>query len=255
LTINGEAIYGTSASPFPRLDWGRCTKKVYPGGATLYLHVFNWPADGRLLVPGLQNKALSAVLLEGNVPLRTEAATGGLIIHLPAHAPDSIASVIRLKVKGVLRVDVPVEPAKPPVVAEAPGPLFLKASQADLHAPPAGEGPMVEGPADSSNIGSWIDPQGWISWTIMVKGPAHYRVHALVAMPATISKMSLTLGGERLATIVSGTDSYHHYEEEDLGPISVTKAGTYTLSVHPAADNWNPVNLRWLRLDPVPTPG
>ena len=25
---NGEAIYGTTADPFPRLSWGRCTKKL-----------------------------------------------------------------------------------------------------------------------------------------------------------------------------------------------------------------------------------
>jgi alpha-L-fucosidase len=255
MNVNSEAIYGTSASPFAHLDWGRCTKKVYAGGATLYLHVFNWPADGRLLVPGLHNKALSAALLVGGIPLRTESTSGGLVILLPPHAPDSICAVIRLKVKGALKVDAPVVVAKPALSADVPGPLFLKAGEADLHAPPSGEGPSVESMADSNNIGSWIDPLGWVSWTIKVDKPVHYRVYAMVAMPSSISKMSLTLGGERLATIISGTDSYHHYEEEDLGPISVTKAGTYTLSIHPAAESWNPVNLRWLRLDPVVTPG
>ena len=28
MKVNGEAIYGTTASPFKRLPWGRCTKKV-----------------------------------------------------------------------------------------------------------------------------------------------------------------------------------------------------------------------------------
>ena len=46
MKVNGEAIYGTTASPFKRLPWGRCTKKLTPDGAILYLHVFNWP-DGR----------------------------------------------------------------------------------------------------------------------------------------------------------------------------------------------------------------
>ena len=174
---------------------------------------------------------------------------------LPAHAPDSICSVIRLKVKGALKVETPVTPPKPPVTADVQAPLFLKAGQADIHIAPSGEGPSIEGRQDAPNIGFWTDPQGWISWTIKVDGPVRYQVHALIAMQAPISKLSLTLGGERLATIVSGTDGYDHYQEEDLGPITVTKAGTYTLSLHPAGENWNPVNLRWIRLDPVKVPG
>ena len=252
MDTNSEAIYGTSASPFAHLDWGRCTKKICAGGDTLYLDVFNWPADRRLLVPDLRNEALSASLLDGNVPLRTESTPAGLVVHLPAHAPDSVCSVIRLKLKGALKIDLPVVAPKAALSADIPGPLFLKASQADLHVSPSGEGPSIEGNADSSNIGFWTDPQGWISWTITVKSPARYRVRAMVALSSAISKMSLTLGAERLATIVSGTDGYQHYEEQDLGPISVTKAGTYTLSIHPAAEDWNPVNLRWLRLDPIP---
>ena len=45
MQVNGEAIYGTTASPFTTpLPWGRATSKA----GTLYLHVFDWPADGKL---------------------------------------------------------------------------------------------------------------------------------------------------------------------------------------------------------------
>jgi len=37
MKVNGEAIYGTKASPLKPLAWGRCTKK----DNTLYLSVFN----------------------------------------------------------------------------------------------------------------------------------------------------------------------------------------------------------------------
>jgi alpha-L-fucosidase len=43
MKVNGESIYGTTASPFAKLAWGRATQK--PG--KIYLHVFNWP-DGQL---------------------------------------------------------------------------------------------------------------------------------------------------------------------------------------------------------------
>ncbi|MDB6064249.1 MAG: alpha-L-fucosidase, partial [Pedosphaera sp.] len=39
MRVNSEAIYGTTASPFKRLSYGKCTQK--PG--RLYLHVFSWP--------------------------------------------------------------------------------------------------------------------------------------------------------------------------------------------------------------------
>ena len=46
MDVNGESIYGTTASPFADLTWGRCTKKVGTDTSLLYLHVFDWPADG-----------------------------------------------------------------------------------------------------------------------------------------------------------------------------------------------------------------
>jgi alpha-L-fucosidase len=59
LKVNGEAIYGTSASPFGKLPFdGRCTQK--PG--KLYLHIFVWPKHGTLLVP-VSNKIRAAYLL------------------------------------------------------------------------------------------------------------------------------------------------------------------------------------------------
>ena len=51
MKVNGEAIYGTTASPFAKLAWGRSTTKLRKDGGTLYLHVFDWPKDGKLRDP------------------------------------------------------------------------------------------------------------------------------------------------------------------------------------------------------------
>lgn len=61
---NGEAIYKTQVSPFEKLDWGRCTQKEDGKNTVLYLHVFDWPNDGKLVVPGLQNKVVEAYALK-----------------------------------------------------------------------------------------------------------------------------------------------------------------------------------------------
>ena len=89
-TMKTTLIYGTAASPFAKLPWGRCTRK--PG--ILYLHVFDWPQDGRLVVPGLKSSVRSARLLAGGKPLRVESKGNDKLIHLPASASDPVASAL-----------------------------------------------------------------------------------------------------------------------------------------------------------------
>ncbi len=105
--VNGEAIYATTASPFPQqLAWGRCTKKVDHAGTTLYFHVFQWPADGKLVVPGLNSQAETAYLLADprKQALRTARDAAGLTVSVPAAAPDPDASVVVVRVKGNLEI-------------------------------------------------------------------------------------------------------------------------------------------------------
>jgi alpha-L-fucosidase len=102
MKVNGEAIYGTKASPLAEVPWGRITKKEQHGNTTLYLSVFNWPADKKLIVPGLQQPVTSAKLLATGKKLATAKSGGGLVITLPENAPDAMASVIKLEVKGVI---------------------------------------------------------------------------------------------------------------------------------------------------------
>jgi len=63
LKMNGESVYGTSASPFFKLDWGRCTQKKENGKTTFYLHVFDWPKEQVLIVPGLKARIQDVYLL------------------------------------------------------------------------------------------------------------------------------------------------------------------------------------------------
>jgi alpha-L-fucosidase len=96
MNVNGGAIYGTTASPFKtQLSWGRATTK--PG--RLYLHVFDWPADRGVTVPDYARRVRRAYLMtDPKRSLRTEIRSEGLRIHLPAVAPDPIATVIVLDV-------------------------------------------------------------------------------------------------------------------------------------------------------------
>ncbi len=97
LKVNGEAIYGTTASPFVKLPFdGRCTQK--PG--KLYLHVFNWPKDGKLELP-ISNEVKSAYLLTKPAEkLAFAAASDGKAISLPEIMPDPNATVVVVEIDG-----------------------------------------------------------------------------------------------------------------------------------------------------------
>jgi alpha-L-fucosidase len=92
---NGEAIYGTTASPFSsQLNFGRATSKT----GRVYLHVFDWPADGQLRVPAWNASVKKAYLLANpKGALKVTTDKNGIALQLPAKAPDAIASVIVLE--------------------------------------------------------------------------------------------------------------------------------------------------------------
>ncbi len=66
MKVNGEAIYGTTASPFDAVPWGRYTVKRGAKTSAIYLHVFQNPASGEIVVPGMGNKVISAKILGGS---------------------------------------------------------------------------------------------------------------------------------------------------------------------------------------------
>jgi alpha-L-fucosidase len=98
IKVNGESIHGTAASPFSKpLAWGRCSQKQLPdGGTRLYLHVFDWPKDGRLAVPTLNRKVVQAYVLadpnHASLPVRSEGDQ--IVVTLPNTPSDPNVSVI-----------------------------------------------------------------------------------------------------------------------------------------------------------------
>ncbi len=102
LKINGSAIYGTEAGPYPDpLAWGRVTQRTLPnGGTTLYLHVWDWPADGKVLLPGIKQSPRSGRLLASGAAIKTSLTEGGLLVTLPGFATDPDVSVASLEFMG-----------------------------------------------------------------------------------------------------------------------------------------------------------
>ena len=100
MDVNGDAIYGTQAGPFTRLPWGRATsKQIADGGYRLYLHVFDWPNNGELFIPGLESLPTQGQILGGD-KIQIEQASknrGGVLLKgMPNEPVHAAASVLAL---------------------------------------------------------------------------------------------------------------------------------------------------------------
>ena len=99
LKVNGEAIYATRGSVYPQpLIWGRTTQKARAGGATtLYVHVWNWPTDGKIILPDLKQAPRAARLLANSEKVAATVTPEGILLSLPAAAPDPDVSIVALE--------------------------------------------------------------------------------------------------------------------------------------------------------------
>ncbi len=148
MKLNGESIYGTQASPFKSLAWGRATQKASGPSSNLYLHVFDWPQDGALTVPGLLSDPKRVYLLSdaARKPLAWSRAEDSIVIKLPVSEPapyvptsgthgtaepDADDSVIVLELAG--RPDV----SDPPTIRAEAG-IFIDALDVTIASDRAG---------------------------------------------------------------------------------------------------------------------
>ncbi len=114
LKTNGQAIYGSKAGPFEYLPWGWTTRK----GDMLYLHVFDWPADGQLRLPSDTPIDKAFLLARPGEAIAVSVAPGLTTLTVPAAAPDPNVSVIALQMKGEVKPTLSLLLNKPVTASE-----------------------------------------------------------------------------------------------------------------------------------------
>ncbi len=240
MKVNSVGIYDTSASPFKKLPWGRCTQKTDGKNTILYLHVWNWPGDGKLLVPGLKNSVKSCTLLATGKKLKTSSSSDGVLIEVPLTAPDSISSTIVLKIKGAPEVEVM------PLTQSADGSIVLKAADADLHG-----GLQYEHGDGKDNIGYWNDPKDYVSWTFKVGKPGKFQVAAEIASLGKYN-FEISTDEQKVSGTSPDTGDYAKFQITKLSaPLEISSLGLVTLSVKTTGTNSSPINLKSITLSPV----
>ncbi len=244
MEVNGEGIYSSVASPFNRqLPWGRCTKKTRGRVTTLYFHVFDWPANGQLNVPGLKTKPKKVWLLSDakSKALPSRVTDDGVRITVPAAAPDSISSTV------VARFTEPLDISPFYIKQEADGSISLPASEAEVN----GDSIRYEKSDDRDNIGSWGNPAETAYWQFTITKPAKFDVTAQIAAPEGNGSFDIVVGGHTLRCSAPTTSGYGDFKSVDLGTINIPEAGATKLVVQPVKDGWHSMNLKSIVLKPI----
>jgi len=241
MKVNGESIYGTTASVFPQLPWGRSTTK--PG--KLYLHVFDWPKDGRLVVPGLLSEVKRAYLLVDpqRKALSVTRQWEDVVVAVPKQAPDPINSVVVLEIEG-----------KPEVVSRirqgANGWIVLKAVDATV----VGRTARYESGGGKDNIGFWTDINDYVKWEFSLRQPGRFQVEIEYACnnDTAGSEYVVSVAGQQLHGKVRQTGGWTQFVKERLGTVRLGPVGRFVLSVRPISKpGYAVMNLRAIRLLPV----
>ena len=202
--------------------------------------------DGKLLVPGLKNAVESASLLIDRSRLDTSSNADGIVVDVPASAPDAICSVVVLKVKGELDIEPQI-----PVQADD-GKIALTTDEVILH----GKKIKVEQShhhgnlkAAESNVGYWIDPEEWIEWQFKVTQPGKFEISADLASVGA-GNFQIVVGDNTLEAAAPNTGNYQKYKTVTLGTIEIG-AGKISLAVKPVKEAWEPINVSAFKLSPT----
>ena len=248
MRVNAASIYGTSASPFVRLPWGRATKKAYENATELYLHVFDWPADGLLRVDGLRSEVSGAYFLadfQQQVPIRKSST--GVILELPEQALDPVDTVIVLKIKGELTVDR-ILPKQ-----DEQGVLQLTMDDVNIHNPGyGGTLELIQEDDAAPYLDGWTDYRSRADWRVRIDQPGTFDVYAELVAEDAAGLLLIAGDGEQPITL-QASDESAGFETQRIGRISLAPGET-EIKLHPQESLWNPIKLRSLRLEPVAGP-
>jgi alpha-L-fucosidase len=199
--VNGESIRGTTRTPLPVQAWGESTRK----GNTLYLHVFNWPTNGELVVGGLKSNVKRARLLAERAIQQPPALKAGRvnsfdvkISGLPAIPPGEGDFVIVLEGDGTIQTDTS-RLLQPAFASDT-----LRVFDADLHGSGLRFGP---GKVRDAHVTGWTKPGDYIAWPVRLNSDATFEV--LVTYDAepdsTGNTFELTAGNQKLqGTVAAG---------------------------------------------------
>jgi alpha-L-fucosidase len=213
LHTNGESIYGCGLTPLAIQPWGTSTRK----DNTLYLQVFDWPADGELIVGGLKSDPTSAELLEIDGRAKLEFERRGdkdLIIRLPEKAPFPDDSVIKLRFAG----DIDCDPVRLLTTSGTMNRLLTFDAERSR-----GIG-VGDGKRDRYFVTGMNGPRRRLAWKVRLNEPATFDVAIRYAAgdPSAEGHYVVECGDQKLTQSVSQPERDEPVRKESVGKLTLS---------------------------------
>jgi alpha-L-fucosidase len=237
--VNGGSIRGTTRTPLPVQVWGESTSK----GNRLYLHIFDWPQDGRLMVAGLKSNIKRAWLLADAKcdALKTERVNAfDWRLRVPGAAPDPADSVVVIEAEEPLVCD-PVR-----LLLAAPTTNTLRVFDGERHGKTLHFG---AGKTRDAFVDNWSKPNEFMAWRVRLNEAASFDVSVSydAADESSASRYIVQVGDERL----EGSVQVGQQRWAKLGRVQL-KPGAFEVRVLPAEIHGSELmRLRSVVLSPV----
>ena len=253
MKVNSESIYGCDRTPLAVQNWGTSTSK----GNRLYLHVFDWPKDGRLIVGGLKSTPASISILGVNGAVLGKVATfrrlndDDLELTLPATAPDKMDSVIVLDF-----ADKPVASKTIRLAPEQNSITNLHVMDGALSGKGIGYG---DGKRGNDVVNVWSSPDATVTWKVRVPEKAWFKVVANYNTTKETDGGTLDISvdspsAQTISLKVTPTRKAGDSFRSDAVGELMLDAGEYTITARPAniaEARGNLMRLRQLELTPI----
>ncbi len=224
MSVNGASIYGTERTPLPVQAWGESTRK----GNKLYLQVFDWPKDGKLVVGGLKATPSGAYVLADPEakPLKiTRMNDKDVAIDVTGITPDRADTVVVLEFKEAISTDA----------ARLLANLGQKNVLRGFDAERVGGGLRYgDGKAPKAYVMDWTKPEQELRWAVRVNEPTTFDVAVRYTTGTTNDGGSYVVqaGGQTVTGKVEPAEKDGDSKTSNAGRLSLP-AGATQLVIRP----------------------
>jgi alpha-L-fucosidase len=253
LKINGDAVYGTTASPFwPRqFDWGTISTK--PG--KLYLHIQN-PELNMIEINGIEAQVSKANLFhkDGKIPVSFTNNGTGIILEWAAHLNDEAVTIIELDVIDDYKVDKTS-------TQFTNGNIEFNCWAMEVHGDKAY--PHYDGYQNRLRMLNWTDPKEFLTAEIIIHQTGEFELSMLygatkgdkgneflAAVPGTVgAKYEVSIGENTFQAKIVDTGNSNIPKQVKAGTIKIDQPGKYTFSLKPVDDGkWTEFRFQGVEL-------
>jgi len=238
-----QVIYKSAASPWGHeLPWGDAT---IAADGKLNLCVYQWPLDGKLWLPGLNQHIRTANLWINGNRQKLEILKDGdwAALQLPAKRPEKLISIIEVEVDGLPEpashrsVDPIYATVLPVDFAQAQGVAIKEKRWMEKF----GEWKHIEQAQD------WTD-QGKVTWKVVVKEPGYYQTELNYAGSG---RLVWNIGSDEGSLVQNQQNSSEVYNYYEMGLLKFEKPGVHSITVSLVNGNRKAASLKAIRLTPL----